>query len=131
MGQAPLITGALAILWLACFYLLGLGLLILINRERAHRFLAAFAQTTRANWIESLLRMVVGIALVIAAPVLDHSALARLFGTFLAGTALLFVLLPGLHQRFAAPAVAWAAPFLPVLGVASIAMALMLGLYLA
>lgn len=131
MGHAPLITGALAILWLSCFYLLGLGLLILTNRERAYHFLSAFAQTTRANWIESLLRMLVGIAFVIAAPVLDHSALARLFGAFLAGTALLFVLLPGLHRRYAAPAVASVAPFLPLLGVASIALALILALYLA
>ncbi|HEV2043914.1 MAG TPA: hypothetical protein VGR05_04465 [Sphingomicrobium sp.] len=127
----PLVTIALLILWLTCLYLLGLGLLILLARERAYRFLTAFAQTTSANWTESVLRMLVGIAFVIAAPVLDHPLAARTFGAFLAATALLFVIAPGLHRRFAAPAVASIAPFLPLLGIASITMAGLLALYLA
>lgn len=128
---SPLVLGAYVVLWLACLYLLGLGLLILFARDRAHRFLAAFAQTPRANWIESVLRMLVGIAFVIAAPDLDHPIAARTFGAFLASTALLFVVFPGLHRRFAAPAVAWVVPLLPLLGIASITMAMLLALYLA
>ena len=128
---AAFITGATLILWLACLYLLGLGVLILVARDQAHRFLAAFAQTSRANWIESVLRMLVGLAFIIAAPTLDHPLAARIFGAFLAGTALLLVIFPGLHRRFAAPAVASVAPFLPLLGIASIALAILLGLYLA
>ncbi len=119
------------VLWLACLYLLGLGLTILFARPRAHLFLASFAQTKRANWIESILRMWVGIAFVIAAPRLDHPSLIRIFGAFLAGTALLLVIFPGLHRRFAFPAVAFVAPYLPLLGVASIAVAALLALYLA
>ncbi len=124
-------AGALLVLWLACLYLLGLGLLILFARTRAHRFLAGFAQTPRANWTESVLRMLVGIAFVIAAPKLPHPSLALAVGAFLAGTALLFVVFPGLHRRFAAPAVASVAPFLPLIGIASIAMAILLALYIA
>jgi hypothetical protein len=119
------------ILWLACLYLLGLGLLLLFARPRAHRFLAGFAQTPRANLAESVLRMLVGLAFVIAAPGLDHPLAAQVFGTFLAGTAMLLLLFPGVHRRFAAPAVASVAPFLPLLGIASIAMAAALALYLA
>jgi len=118
------------ILWLASFYLLGLGVLILVARDRAHRFLAAFAQTTRANWIESLLRMLVGMAFVVAAPRLAHPLVARSFGLFLAATAMLLVIAPHLHRRFAAPAVASVAPFLPLLGVGSIILAILLALYL-
>ena len=128
---SPLVIGALVILWLACLYLLALGLLILLARDRAHRFLASFAQTTRANWTESVLRMLVGAAFVIAAPLLDYPVAARYFGLFLAATALLLVIAPQLHRRFAAPAVASVAPFLPLLGIASIAMAILLALYLA
>ena len=128
---APLVTGAMLILWLACLYLAGLGLTILFARPRAHRFLAGFAQTPRANWTESVLRMLVGIAFIIAAPTLAHPRAVELLGGFLAGTALLLILFPGLHRRFAAPAVASVAPFLPLLGIASIALALALALYLA
>lgn len=128
---APIVTGALLILWLASLYLLGLGMLILFARPRAQRFLEGFAQTPRANWAESVLRMLVGLAFVIAAPALDHPLLVQLFGAFLAGTALLLVLFPGLHRRFAAPAVASVVPFLPLLGIASIVMAAALALYIA
>ena len=129
--HGPPVMGAMVILWLAGLYLLGLGLLILFARDHAHRFLAAFAQTTRANWTESVLRMLVGVAFVIVAPALDHPQVARTFGLFLAATALLFVLAPQLHRRFAAPAVASVAPFLPLLGITSIVMAVLLALYLA
>lgn len=128
---APFVTGAMIILWLASLYLLGLGLTILFARSRAHHFLAGFARTPRANWIESVLRMLVGLAFVVAARRLDHPLAAQLFGAFLAGTALLLILFPGLHRRFAAPAVASVAPFLPLLGIASIAMAVALALYIA
>ncbi len=128
---APIVSGALLILWLACFYLLALGLLILFARARAHRFLAAFAQTPRANWTESILRFLVGGALIVAAPGLDHPLVARVAGVFLAATALMLVIFPALHRRFAAPAVESVAPYLPLLGIASIAMAVALALYLA
>ncbi|MGZ8998679.1 MAG: hypothetical protein ACXW2T_07485 [Allosphingosinicella sp.] len=126
-----LVSGAILVLWLACLYLLGLGLLILFARDRAHRFLAAFAQTTRANWTESMLRMLVGVAFVIAAPRLDHPLAARTFGLFLAATALLLVIAPGLHRRFAATAVASIAPYLPLLGVGSIILGMALAFYLS
>ena len=126
-----LILAAFVVLWLACLYLVGLGLLILFARDRAHRFLADFAQTSRANWIESVLRMLVGAAFVAAAPSLDHPLAARWFGSFLAATALLLVVVPQLHRRFAASAVASVARILPLLGVASIILGILLGLYLA
>ncbi len=127
----PIIVGATIILWIACLYLFGLGLLILIARDRAHRFLAAFAQTTKANWTESMLRMLVGLAFVVAAPTLTHPLAVQIFGSFLAVTALLFVMAPDLHRRFAAPAVASVASYLPLLGAGSIILALLLALYLA
>lgn len=126
-----IITAAIAMLWLACFYLFGLGLLSLVARDQAHRFLASFGQSPRANWTEAVVRMLVGLAFVIAAPRLDHPLMMRVLGGFLSGTALLFVLFPGLHRRFAAPAVATVAPFLPLIGIASIVLAILLAWYLA
>lgn len=128
--QGVIVTGAMAILWLVCLYLFGLGLLILVDRDQAQRFLASFGQSPRANWTEAVMRMLVGLAFVIAAPVLDHPLIMRVLGGFLSGTAVLFVLFPGLHRRFAAPAVALVAPFLPLIGVASIILAILLACYL-
>ncbi len=127
----PLVNVALIILWLTCLYLLLLGAAMLLAPDRALRFLSAFAQTSRANLIESALRFIAGVAFVIAAPTLDHSRFIRWFGVFLAATALLFVVAPRLHQRFAGPAVASAAPYLSVIGAASIVLAMVFALYLA
>ena len=46
----------LVVLWLASAYLLGLGLVAVVKPALAHRFLAAFAQTRRADWIEAVVR---------------------------------------------------------------------------
>jgi len=127
----PLVNGALVILWLTCLYLLLLGAAMLLVPERAFRFLSAFAQTSRANLIESALRFIAGVAFVFAAPALDHPRVIHWFGLFLAATAILFVVAPRLHQRFAGPAVASVAPYLSVIGAASIVLALVLAFYLS
>lgn len=126
-----IVTGAIVVLWLAVIYLLALGIGSLVARERAHRFLASFAQSPRANWTESLLRLLVGMAFVAAAPALDPPIVARTIGIFLAITAVMLTVFPTLHRRFAAPAVASVAPFLPLLGIASIALAGLLAGYIA
>lgn len=126
--QGALLGGAYAVLWLTVAYLVGLGVAILAARDRAHRFLVAFAQTSRANWTESLLRTLVGSAFIMAAPMTHYPLAIRVIGAFLAGTAVILILFPGLHRRFAAIAVASVAPFLPLLGIASIALGLLLAL---
>ena len=125
-----MILAALIILWTTCLYLLGLGATMLFAPDRARQFLSAFAQTPKANLIEAVIRLTVGLALVIAAPVLDHPLVVRWFGIFVAVTALLFIAAPGLHRRFAARSVAAVLPFLPFLGVASIVLAMLLAAYL-
>ena len=126
-----MILAALIILWMTCLYLFGLGATMLFAPDRARRFLSAFAQTPTANLIEAVIRFTAGLAFVAAAPALDHPLAVRWFGIFLAVTALLFVGAPGLHRRFAGRSVAAILPFLSLLGVASITLAVLLAAYLA
>ena len=125
-----MVSAALVILWLTSLYLAVFGMVMMFAPDRANRFLSAFAQTSRANLVEVALRFVAGLAFAIAAPVLSYPLATYWFGLFLAATALLFVVAPGLHRRFAARAVASVAPFLPLLGAASIALAILLAMYL-
>ncbi len=125
-----MILAALIILWIMCLYLLGLGAAILLAPDQARRFLSAFAQTPTANLVESAIRLSAGLAFAVAAPVLDHPPVVRGFGIFLTLTALLFIAAPGLHRRFASRSVTVVLPFLPLLGVASIVLAMLLAAYL-
>ena len=126
-----MISVALLILWMACLYLIILGGTMLLTPDLARRFLETFAQTSRANLVEAFARLAVGIAFVIAAPVLDHPLIIRVFGAFLAATALLFIVAPGLHRRVATRSVATVAPFMRLIGASSIALGLALSYYLA
>ncbi|MCY7270925.1 MAG: hypothetical protein LH485_02560 [Sphingomonas bacterium] len=108
-----LVNCALVVLWLTCLYLVLVGAAMLLAPDRALPLLSGFAQTARANLIESALRSIAGVAFVIAAPTLGHPRFIRWFGAFLAATALLFVVAPRLHKRFAGPAVASVAPICP------------------
>lgn len=126
-----MILAALIMLWATCLYLLGLGATMLFAPDRARRFLTAFAQTATANLIEAAIRFTAGLAFVAAAPALDHPLAVRWFGVFLAATALLFVAAPGLHRQFAKRSVAAILPFLPLLGMASITLSVLLAAYLA
>ncbi len=102
MGQnALLVTLSLAILWLAISYLIILGLMVIFWPSLAKIFLFGFAQSTLANLVEVGLRFLVGLAFVGASNETKQSAVSLTIGLFLAASALLMLLLPGLHRRFA------------------------------
>lgn len=125
-----MIMAALIFLWAICLYLFGLGAMMLLAPDRARQFLSAFAQTPKANLIEAGIRFLAGLACVVVAPSFDYPSVVYWIGLFLAATALLFVVAPTLHRRFAARSVAAVLPFLPLLGVSSIALAVLLAAYL-
>lgn len=82
-------------------YLIALGIVALVDRERAARFLGSFAQTRRANTSEGLLRLTVGAAFVGLADDLPVSGVFRAFGLVLIVSALAILAFPDLHKRFA------------------------------
>ncbi len=127
----PVAQLSVAILWLVCLYLFLLGTAVLMVPKRSLQFLSAFAQTPRANLIEAALRFVAGVAFIGAAPLLTFPTLASIIGLFLTATALAFVAAPGLHRRFAGPAVAAVARKFPLFGIASIALSLLLAVFIA
>lgn len=118
-------------MWLAAAYLLALGVAALLAPSLARRFLAAFARTPATNMLESIIRLLVGLAFVGAAGRLRWPDLAFGLGIFLAATALLMLALPSLHRRLARRSVAAIDRFLPLLGAASIILAILVALMLA
>ena len=117
---------ALVILTLAALYLVVLGVVALLRPEAAHRFLASFAQTRRANWIEAVVRGAVGLAFVVAAPVLPWPLAMRIIGAFLLLTAAAMPLFPDQHRRIAARSVAGIAGWMRLIGVGSLLLAVAL-----
>lgn len=121
----------LVVLWLASAYLLGLGLVAIVNPPVAHRFLAGFAQTRRANWAEAIVRGTCGLALVAVARMLPMPAVAVGAGIFLLATAALMPILPDAHRRIAARSVAGIARYMRFVGVGAIALGIAVRLMLS
>ena len=106
---------------LAGCYLLALGTTALVRPAHAKRFLEAHASTARAHFIELALRLLVGGALLVAAPHMPGVAVVRAAGWVLVGTTLLLAVTPWrVHHRFAAWAVPLATRQMALLGVGAL-----------
>ncbi|MEH8018453.1 hypothetical protein MN202_14520 [Rheinheimera muenzenbergensis] len=93
---------ALGIVILAALFLLGLAAVSLVNPRLAVRFLHGFASSARAHYSEVGLRLIVGAALVVAAPEMRFSTAFMLFGWLIIATSIVLLLVPWRwHQRFA------------------------------
>ena len=114
---------AAALAWAAAAYLLALGLLLLVSPAHGRRFLAGFAQTVSAHYLELGLRILVGAAFIAHAPKMATPTLFAALGWVLIGTSLVLALMPRRwHARIAQRSVAMATRFTLPLGLASIAM---------
>lgn len=114
---------AAALAWAAAAYLLALGLLLLVSPAHGRRFLAGFAQTVSAHYLELGLRILVGAAFIAHAPKMATPTLFAALGWVLIGTSLVLALMPWRwHARIAQRSVAMATRFTLPLGLASIAM---------
>jgi hypothetical protein len=117
-----LVSIALSLIALAGAFLIGLGLASLIRPPWAQRFLLGFATTPQRHYAELLIRIVIGAALVFAAPRMMGSTLVAVAGWVLLITTTVMVALPWrLHRDFAQRAVPKALAYLPVIGVVSLA----------
>ena len=83
-------------------YFIVLGIAAVLTPGRVQRFLRAFASTRAYHLSEMTIRLVVGAAMIIAAPRLQHAAVFEVFGWILVVTSAVLVMLPWRwHQRFA------------------------------
>jgi hypothetical protein len=83
-------------------WLIGLAAFILVAPARAGRFLMGFASSARAHYAEQGLRLIVGTAVAIFAPMMMFPALFRVFGWLIVLSTLGLLLLPWRwHRRFA------------------------------
>ena len=116
-------TLALVAVLLAACYLLALGAVAFLKPERVARFLLGFAASAYLHYLELLLRIVVGLAFVLRAPIMMFSAVYIIFGWVLIGTsAMLFCIPWQLHYQFAQWAVPHAVRRLWLVAISSIAL---------
>ena len=129
--DGALVSTSIAILWVAAAYLLGLGLIAIVRPTQARLFLAGFAQTNTVNMVEAGLRMLVGVAFILASDRTRNAPVPTIIGSFLVVSALVLLLLPGLHRRFASTSTSRLSDVLPLFGLASLALALLLTWFIA
>jgi hypothetical protein len=86
----------------AGIYLVVLGAISAVRPESAKRFLATFASSVQAHFLELFVRFVIGFALILSAPQMRFSALFVVFGWALVGTTIVLLAIPWRwHRRFA------------------------------
>lgn len=124
-----LLIGALCILTIASLYLLLLGIFGLIRPKKLTDFLANFASTPGAHYLELFLRSLVGLSLLIVAPLGPLSTACRIIGWILLGTSTALLFVPWRqHRRFAQMVSPLVATLAPLIGASSIVAAIALGL---
>lgn len=84
------------------FYFVGLGVIAFSAPDRAGRFLLRFAETPFAHFLEMFLRLAMGAAFVIRAPLMLFPDAFKLFGWLLVVTTACLLVVPWRwHRRFA------------------------------
>lgn len=92
----------------------------------ASRFLLGFASSARAHYFEQVLRIVAGIALILASPGMRFSSFFTIFGWILVVSSAVLIAFPWRwHRRFAEKVVPIAVRFLKLFALSS----LLLGIF--
>lgn len=113
---------ALSVVAVAGGFLTLLGVMALVAPARVKAFLLGFAGTPLRHRVELAVRIAVGGAFILASPRLPGPVLFLVAGTVLVGTTVVMAVLPyRLHQSFAKRSVSAVLPYLPVIGLASLA----------
>ena len=114
---------ALAIVMDTGIFFLSLGRASLVAPARASRFLLGFAGSPSKHYAELVVRLLVGVAFVLAAPRAIAPVAFTFFGWLLLVTTAGLLIIPWhWHHRFAGRAVPEALRFLPIVGIASVAL---------
>lgn len=115
---------AAALVLLAGVFLACLGLACLVAPAQARRFLLGFASSLALHYLELAIRLVVGGAFLVAAPAMAFPRIFTAAGAVLVVTTIALALVPWpWHRRFAQRTVPAALRFLPLLGLASLGLA--------
>ncbi len=105
----------------ACAYLIGLGLALIVARERASRFMLGFASSFPTHATEMLIRCSAGVALVHHSPHMRFTEAFQIFGWFLIASSFVLLLVPWrYHRHFAQIVVPPALKYSALVGVCSI-----------
>lgn len=111
---------AFAVVLLTGLYLIGLAAVSLLAPARAALFLGGFATSALTHYIELVLRLSAGGAMVIYAPKMRFSEAFALVGWVLIITTAVLLAVPWQwHHRFAQWAVPQAIPYLRIIAVTS------------
>ncbi|HZG52598.1 MAG TPA: hypothetical protein VEZ40_10725 [Pyrinomonadaceae bacterium] len=104
------------------FYLVGLALVLLLSPARATRFLGGFAGSAFTHYLELVLRLIAGGAILLYAPRMLFSGFFVIVGWVLLVTTVGLLAVPWQwHHRFARRAVPYAIRNLRLVAVASFA----------
>ncbi|MBA3487891.1 MAG: hypothetical protein H0T88_12010 [Lysobacter sp.] len=114
---------ALAVVVATGLFFVALGGACLMAPARSSRFLLGFAGSVSKHYVELVLRFLAGGALVAAAPQMMFPRVFSLLGWVVLATTAGLLLVPWRwHHRFAACAVPAALRFLPLIGLSSVIM---------
>lgn len=98
---------ALAVVLLTGAYLLALAIVAFAAPQRAKSFLASFASSPTAHYVELVVRLLVGAAFVVGASRMQFSHAFSIFGWVVIATTIALLVMPWRwHHRFAA----WSVP---------------------
>ncbi|MGB4860378.1 MAG: DUF2065 family protein [Dokdonella sp.] len=114
---------ASAVIVAAGLYLALLGVSCFVRPDTAARFLLGFASSACLHYLELVLRVLVGAALIHASSTLPYPPLFNVFGWVLIVTSLVMFVVPWRwHRQFAQRAVPQALRYVKLIGASSIAL---------
>lgn len=126
-----MLSSAAFVLTIASVYLLVLGTFGIVRPKRLTSFLAKFASTPRAHYLEIALRLLIGASLLIVEHLGPFSMVFKMAGWVLVGTSTTLLFVPWhQHRRFSQMASPLVAALAPLIGASSIAAAIVIGLKL-
>ncbi len=106
--------------WASAAYLLALGALVFLRPSLVHRFFGGLAASWRINFLEAVLRLIVGLAFVAVSPETRLPLLFFWFGAALAITAIPMMFLYRFHKRQAVWVIPLTKRILPLMGIVAI-----------
>lgn len=111
---------AFIIVILAGFYLLVLSLISFLKPDKASGFLLGFASSASFHYLELFIRIVIGTAFVVRAPLMNSSEIFSIFGWVLIGTTTCLFIIPWhWHRKFARQVVPRAIKHLKLVAICS------------
>ena len=121
-----LVAAKIILVAVAVFFLL-LGFIALVRPKHARRFLLGFAASASKHYAELFTRFVVGGAMLVVASHSNHSKALTVFGWLLIMTTAVMAMVPWrTHRRFTEAAVPQALRFLPMIGIVSVILGVLL-----